>query len=152
MVFKPINQVAKVSVSNVAFDHPPHSRLGVHWTWGYSIPVELMTWTLPAQHDETIFAAAFEAIAIFFRSLDCYEAHEEPGDLVAVLRGWNLSPNTITHTLLLEWKDPATEFRSKASNAQRTDANLDSYEEDFLKPLRDMQSHGLISQSYHILF
>lgn len=152
MLFKSINQVAKVSVSNVAFDHPPHPRLGVHWSRGYSIPVELMIWTLPAQHDETIFAAAFEAIAIFFRSLDCYEAHEEPGDLVAVLRGWNLSPNAGTHTLLLEWKDQATELRFKDSNAPSTDQNPDSYEEDFLKPVRDMESHGLLSQSYHVVF
>lgn len=151
MVFKSINQVTKVSVSNVAFDTPPHARLGAHWSERYSVPVELMTWTLPAQHDETIFAAAFEAIEIFFRNLDCHFAHEDPEDLVAVCRGWNLSPDAGTHTLLLEWKDPATELRFKASNAPRTDANLGSYEEDFLKPLRDMQSHGLISQSYHIL-
>ncbi|MCJ1362799.1 hypothetical protein MMC16_001905 [Acarospora aff. strigata] len=152
IVFKPINQVAKVSVSNVAFDHPPHFRLGVHWSWGYRTPVELMTWTLPAQHDETIFAAAFEAIANFFLMLDCREAHEEPGDLVTVHRGWNLSPNAGTHTLLLGWKDQASELRFKDSNAPSTDANPDSYEADFLKPFRDMQSHGLISQSYHILF
>lgn len=141
-----------MSVSNVAFDHLPHSRLGVHWSKGCSIPVELMTWTLPAQHDESIFAADFQAIADFFMRLDCRDAHEDPGDLVAAGRGWNLSPNAGTHTLLLEWMDQATELRFKDSNAPNTDVNPDSYEADFLKPLREMQSHGLISHSYHILF
>ena len=111
-----------------------------------------MPWTLPTQHDETIFAAAFEAISNFFNILDARDAHEDPGDLIGVHRGWNLSPNAGTHTLLLEWKDPASELRFKDSNAPSTDANPDSYEVEFLKPPRDMQSHGLISQAYHILF
>lgn len=132
IVFKPMDQFAKVSVSNVAFDDPPHYMLGTG-----STPVELMTWILPAQHDETIFAAAFEALEYFFLILDCRDAHDEPGDLVEVYRGWNLSPNAGTHTLLLEWKDQASELRFKDSNAPSTDANPDSYEADFLKPLRE---------------
>lgn len=107
---------------------------------------------LPAQYDKTIFAAAFEAIAYFFLILDCRDAHEEPGDLLAVCRGWNLSPNAGTHTLLLQWKDQASELRFKDSNSPSTDANPEWYEAAFLEPLRAMQSHGLISQSYHILF
>lgn len=149
-----------VTVTDIMPDRPPYSS--------DAVSVEVLRLRLPSDYQsagkEKAFHNAFAAIDQYYLNTDSgRDAHDGPGDLVYLGRGWCLRRRTTTgktaeagaeHYFIHQWGSEEGEQRFKDPSRENywPESPADLHETGFNKPVKEMEEQGMIGETIRVSF